>query len=55
MLLKYEVEPTTDTRPYSFAIRKAGAPSHHLAADTEESAARWRLAIREAVERNNQV
>ena len=56
MLLKYEVEPTPEaSRPYSFAIKKQGAPSHYLAADTEDAAARWSTVIREAVERNNQV
>lgn len=56
MLLKYEVEQTPGaSRPYSFVIKKQGAPSHELAADTEESASRWSTVIREAVERNNQV
>ncbi|XP_043279271.1 uncharacterized protein [Venturia canescens] len=55
MLLKYEVEQTPGaSRPYSFVIKKQGAPSHELAADNEESAARWSTVIREAVERNNQ-
>ena len=55
MLLKYDVEPTLEKRSHSFAIRKKGAPTLHLAADTEEAAARWTTIIREAVERNNQV
>lgn len=55
MLLKYDVEPTLEKRLHSFAIRKKGAPTLHLAADTEEAAARWSTVIREAVERNNQV
>ncbi|XP_051170697.1 gamma-2-syntrophin isoform X2 [Leptopilina boulardi] len=54
MLLKYDVEPTLEKRLHSFAIRKKGAPTLHLAADTEEAAARWSTVIREAVERNNQ-
>ena len=55
MLLKYEVEPTLEKRLHSFAIRKKGAPTLHLAADSEEAAARWSSVIRDAVERNNQV
>ncbi|OXU21856.1 hypothetical protein TSAR_014411 [Trichomalopsis sarcophagae] len=53
MLLKYDVELTHESRPHSFAIRKHGAPTLHLAADTDEAAARWTTVIREAVERNN--
>lgn len=55
MLLKYNVETTSDIKPHSFIIRKQGAPIHHLAADNEEAARRWINVIREAVERNNQV
>lgn len=55
MLLKYDVELTHESRPHSFAIRKHGAPTLHLAADTDEAAARWSTVIREAVERNNKV
>ena len=55
MLLKYEVEPTHESRPHSFAIRKHGAPTLHLAADTDDAAVRWTNVIREAVERNSQV
>lgn len=55
MLLKYDVEPTLEKRMHSFAIRKKGAPTLHLAADSDEAAARWSTIIREAVERNNQV
>lgn len=54
MLLKYDVETTSEIKPYSFIIRKQGAPIHHLAADNEEAARRWINVIREAVERNNQ-
>lgn len=54
MLLKYDVETTSDIKPHSFIIRKQGAPIHHLAADNEETARRWINVIREAVERNNQ-
>ncbi|XP_043471247.1 uncharacterized protein LOC122504277 isoform X1 [Leptopilina heterotoma] len=54
MLLKYDVEPTLEKRMHSFAIRKKGAPTLHLAADSDEAAARWSTIIREAVERNNQ-
>ncbi|XP_031788431.1 uncharacterized protein LOC100678108 isoform X1 [Nasonia vitripennis] len=53
MLLKYDVELTHESRPHSFAVRKHGAPTLHLAADTDEAAARWTTVIREAVERNN--
>lgn len=55
MLLKYDVEQTPELRVHSFAIKKQGAPTLRLAADTEEAAARWTVVIREAVERNNQV
>ncbi|XP_012539017.1 uncharacterized protein LOC105838197 isoform X2 [Monomorium pharaonis] len=55
MLLKYDVEQTPELRVHSFAIKKKGAPTLRLAADTEEAAARWITIIREAVERNNQV
>lgn len=55
MLLKYNVETTPDVRTHSFVIRKQGAPSHHLAADNEESMHKWINIIREAVQRNNQV
>lgn len=55
MLLKYDVEQTPELRVHSFAIKKQGAPTLRLAADTEEAAARWTILIREAVERNNQV
>lgn len=55
MLLKYDVEQTPELRVHSFAIKKQGAPTLRLAADTEEAAARWTIVIREAVERNNQV
>lgn len=55
MLLKYEVEQTPELRAHSFAIKKHGALTLRLAADTEEAAARWTTVIREAVERNNQV
>ncbi|XP_058794212.1 uncharacterized protein LOC131665948 isoform X2 [Phymastichus coffea] len=54
MLLKYVVELTHESRAHSFAISKYGAPTLHLAADTDELAARWCSVIREAVERNNQ-
>lgn len=55
MLLKYDVESTPELRAHSFVISKHGAPSHYLAADSDEAALRWTTAIREAVERNNQV
>lgn len=55
MLLKYDVEATPELRNFSFAIRKLGAPSHHLAADSEEMMHNWITVIKEAVERNNQV
>lgn len=55
MLLKYDVEQTPELRVHSFAIKKQGAPTLRLGADTEEAAARWTIVIREAVERNNQV
>jgi len=55
MLLKYDVEQTPELRIHGFAIKKKGAPTLRLAADTEEAAARWITVIREAVERNNQV
>jgi len=55
MLLKYDVEQTPESRAHSFAIKKHGAPTLRLAADTEEAAARWTTVIREAVERNDQV
>ncbi|KAG8035588.1 hypothetical protein G9C98_001016 [Cotesia typhae] len=54
MLLKYDVEATPELRNFSFAIRKLGAPSHHLAADSEEMMQNWITVIKEAVERNNQ-
>ncbi|XP_057321140.1 gamma-2-syntrophin isoform X2 [Microplitis mediator] len=54
MLLKYDVEATQEIRNHSFAIRKTGAPSHHLAADNDETMQNWMTVIREAVERNNQ-
>ncbi|KYN01606.1 Regulator of G-protein signaling 12 [Cyphomyrmex costatus] len=54
MLLKYDVEQTPELRVHGFAIKKKGAPTLRLAADTEEAAARWITVIREAVERNNQ-
>lgn len=53
MLLKYDVELTTDVRTHSFIIRKHGAPSHYLAADSDEAMQRWITVIREAVERND--
>ncbi|XP_014468959.1 PREDICTED: uncharacterized protein LOC106741436 isoform X2 [Dinoponera quadriceps] len=55
MLLKYDVEQTPDLRVNSFAIKKQGAPTLRLAADTEDAMARWITVIREAVERNNQI
>jgi len=55
MLLKYDVEQTPELRVHGFVIKKKGAPTLRLAADTEEAAARWITVIREAVERNNQV
>lgn len=55
MLLKYDVEQTPELRVHGFAIKKKGAPTLRLAADTEEAAARWITVIREAVERNDQV
>lgn len=55
MLLKYDVEQTPELRIHSFAIKKHGAPTLRLAADTEDAATRWITVIREAVERNNQV
>lgn len=55
MLLKYDVEQTPESRVHSFAIKKHGAPTLRLAADTEEAAARWATVVREAVERNDQV
>ncbi|KAL0126955.1 hypothetical protein PUN28_005350 [Cardiocondyla obscurior] len=55
MLLKYDVEQTPELRVHGFAIKKKGAPTLRLAADTEEAAARWITYIREAVERNNQI
>ncbi|XP_066588399.1 uncharacterized protein [Prorops nasuta] len=55
MLLNYDVELTNEPRPHSFAIKKPGAPTLRLAADSEEAAMRWMNIIREAVERNNQV
>ncbi|XP_044589725.1 uncharacterized protein LOC123268575 isoform X1 [Cotesia glomerata] len=54
MLLKYDVEATPELRNFSFVIRKLGAPSHHLAADSEEMMQNWITVIKEAVERNNQ-
>ncbi|XP_015598809.2 uncharacterized protein LOC107269459 isoform X2 [Cephus cinctus] len=54
MLLKYDVTPTPDIRPHSFAITKPGAPTLHLAADTEDAASRWSTIISEAVEKNEQ-
>lgn len=55
MLIKYDVEQTPELRLYSFAIKKHGAPTLRLAADTEEAAARWTTVIKEAIERNDQV
>ncbi|XP_011697260.1 PREDICTED: uncharacterized protein LOC105455556 isoform X2 [Wasmannia auropunctata] len=55
MLLKYDVEQTPELRVHGFAIKKKGAPTLRLAADTEEAANRWITVIREAVERNNQI
>lgn len=55
MLLKYDVEQTHESRQHSFAIRKHGAPTLHLAADSDDAASRWCQIIREAVERNNKV
>lgn len=55
MLLKYDVEHTPESRVHSFAIKKQGAPTLRLAADTEDAAARWITVIREAVERNDKV
>lgn len=55
MLLKYDVEQMPELRVHGFAIKKKGAPTLRLAADTEEAATRWITVIREAVERNNQV
>ncbi|XP_014205984.1 uncharacterized protein LOC106637631 [Copidosoma floridanum] len=53
MLLKYDVDLTHETRAHSFAIRKHGAPTLHLAADSAEATTRWCTFIHEAVERNN--
>lgn len=55
MLLKYDVEQTPELRVHSFAIKKKGAPTLRLAADTEDAANRWITVVREAVERNDQV
>ncbi|XP_011868894.1 PREDICTED: uncharacterized protein LOC105562559 [Vollenhovia emeryi] len=55
MLLKYDVEQTPELKVHSFAIKKKGAPTLRLAADTEEAAGRWITVIREAVERNDQI
>jgi hypothetical protein len=55
MLLKYDVELTQESRSHSFAIRKRGAFTLHLAADTNEAMIHWSTIIREAVERNNKV
>lgn len=55
MLIKYDVEQTPELRLHSFAIKKQGAPTLRLAADTEEAAARWTTVIKEAIERNDQV
>ncbi|XP_029048576.1 uncharacterized protein LOC114878668 isoform X2 [Osmia bicornis bicornis] len=55
MLIKYEVEQTPELRLHSFAIKKQGAPTLRLAADSEEAAARWTTVIKEAIERNDQV
>nr|XP_034178121.1 uncharacterized protein LOC117603258 isoform X2 [Osmia lignaria] len=55
MLIKYEVEQTPELRLQSFAIKKQGAPTLRLAADSEEAAARWTTVIKEAIERNDQV
>ncbi|XP_043787530.1 uncharacterized protein LOC122712173 isoform X4 [Apis laboriosa] len=55
MLIKYDVEQTPELRLHSFAIKKHGAPTLRLAADTEEAAARWTTVIKEAIERNDQV
>ncbi|XP_076230153.1 uncharacterized protein LOC116428500 isoform X3 [Nomia melanderi] len=55
MLIKYDVEQTPELRLHSFAIKKQGAPTLRLAADTEEAATRWTTVIKEAIERNDQV
>lgn len=55
MLLKYDVDQTPELKMYSFSVRKKGAPTLRLAADTEEAMLRWISVIREAVERNDQV
>ena len=55
MLIRYDVEQTPELRLHSFAIKKQGAPTLRLAADTEEVAARWTTFIKEAIERNDQV
>lgn len=55
MLLKYQVERTTEMKPHSFVVRKEGAPTLHLAADTEEAVVRWINIVKDAVERNNKV
>ncbi|XP_043265277.1 uncharacterized protein LOC122404938 isoform X1 [Colletes gigas] len=55
MLIKYDVEQTPELRLHSFAIKKQGAPTLRLAADTEEAAIRWTTVIKEAIERNDQV
>lgn len=54
MLIKYDVEQTPEMRLHSFAIKKPGASTLRLAADTEEAAARWTTVIKEAIERNDQ-
>ncbi|XP_076285149.1 uncharacterized protein LOC143211394 isoform X2 [Lasioglossum baleicum] len=55
MLIKYDVEQTPELRLHSFAIKKKGAPTLRLAADTEEAATRWTTVVKEAIERNDQV
>ncbi|XP_076679285.1 uncharacterized protein LOC143374756 isoform X2 [Andrena cerasifolii] len=55
MLIKYDVEQTPELRLNSFAVKKQGAPTLRLAADTEEAGARWTTVIKEAIERNDQV
>ncbi|XP_033321102.2 uncharacterized protein LOC117217425 isoform X3 [Megalopta genalis] len=55
MLIKYDVEQTPELKLHSFAIKKKGAPTLRLAADTEEAATRWTTVVKEAIERNDQV
>lgn len=55
MLIKYDVEHTPELRLHSFAIKKQGAPTLRLAADSEDSGNRWTTAIMEAIERNDKV